>query len=143
MAKPGRNDPCPCGSGNKYKRCCLPKDEAALREQFVAAVLPRLPAPDDRDFIALSESVPNLIKAGKLDEAEQAARELLARWPDDYSGLEGLGMVCEARSETGRAADYYRQALAIIRQHPGDCAAGTDVEYAERHAQLLQLNPPT
>ena len=22
-AKIGRNDPCPCGSGNKYKRCCL------------------------------------------------------------------------------------------------------------------------
>ncbi len=21
--KPGRNDPCPCGSGRKYKRCCL------------------------------------------------------------------------------------------------------------------------
>ncbi len=21
----GRNDPCPCGSGDKYKRCCLPK----------------------------------------------------------------------------------------------------------------------
>ncbi len=21
--KPGRNDPCPCGSGEKYKRCCL------------------------------------------------------------------------------------------------------------------------
>ncbi len=20
--KPGRNDPCPCGSGRKYKRCC-------------------------------------------------------------------------------------------------------------------------
>lgn len=24
-----RNAPCPCGSGNKYKKCCLPKDEAA------------------------------------------------------------------------------------------------------------------
>ena len=23
--KIGRNDPCPCGSGKKYKRCCLPK----------------------------------------------------------------------------------------------------------------------
>ena len=22
-AKPGRNDPCPCGSGTKYKHCCL------------------------------------------------------------------------------------------------------------------------
>jgi uncharacterized protein len=21
-AEPGRNDPCPCGSGRKYKRCC-------------------------------------------------------------------------------------------------------------------------
>jgi SWIM/SEC-C metal-binding protein len=21
-AKPKRNDPCPCGSGKKYKRCC-------------------------------------------------------------------------------------------------------------------------
>ena len=25
----GRNDPCPCGSGLKYKRCHLPLDEAA------------------------------------------------------------------------------------------------------------------
>jgi len=23
----GRNDPCHCGSGKKYKKCCLPKDE--------------------------------------------------------------------------------------------------------------------
>lgn len=23
MAKIGRNDPCPCGSGKKFKRCCL------------------------------------------------------------------------------------------------------------------------
>jgi len=22
MARPGRNDPCPCGSGRKVKRCC-------------------------------------------------------------------------------------------------------------------------
>ncbi|MDP1535495.1 MAG: SEC-C metal-binding domain-containing protein [Rubrivivax sp.] len=26
--KPGRNDSCPCGSGMKYKKCCLPADEA-------------------------------------------------------------------------------------------------------------------
>ncbi|UCB53650.1 MAG: SEC-C domain-containing protein [Candidatus Zixiibacteriota bacterium] len=24
--QPGRNDPCPCGSGEKYKRCCLDKN---------------------------------------------------------------------------------------------------------------------
>jgi hypothetical protein len=26
--KPGRNDPCPCGSGRKYKQCCLAKAQA-------------------------------------------------------------------------------------------------------------------
>ena len=27
----GRNQPCHCGSGRKYKLCCLDKDEAAAR----------------------------------------------------------------------------------------------------------------
>lgn len=31
MKQPGRNDPCPCGSGRKYKHCCLVKAEAAPR----------------------------------------------------------------------------------------------------------------
>jgi hypothetical protein len=31
--KVGRNDPCPCGSGEKYKRCCMARDKAALAER--------------------------------------------------------------------------------------------------------------
>jgi hypothetical protein len=27
----GRNDPCHCGSGRKYKHCCLDKDQADAR----------------------------------------------------------------------------------------------------------------
>ena len=27
--KAGPNDPCPCGSGKKYKKCCMQKDKAA------------------------------------------------------------------------------------------------------------------
>ena len=29
MATIGRNDPCPCGSGKKYKKCCEAKEQAA------------------------------------------------------------------------------------------------------------------
>ena len=29
---PGRNDPCHCGSGKKYKQCHLDTDETAARE---------------------------------------------------------------------------------------------------------------
>lgn len=28
----GRNEACPCGSGRKYKHCCLDKDEKKTRE---------------------------------------------------------------------------------------------------------------
>lgn len=30
--KPGRNDPCPCGSGRKYKHCCLARSVTALQD---------------------------------------------------------------------------------------------------------------
>ena len=30
VAKVGRNDPCPCGSGKKYKKCCFEKDQERL-----------------------------------------------------------------------------------------------------------------
>ncbi|OAQ20023.1 tetratricopeptide repeat protein [Thermosulfurimonas dismutans] len=31
--KVGRNDPCPCGSGKKYKKCCMKKQEVAREKQ--------------------------------------------------------------------------------------------------------------
>lgn len=47
MNKAGRNDPCPCGSGKKYKKCCLVSaDEAEFQfrrfQKAHAAVIPRL-----------------------------------------------------------------------------------------------------
>ncbi len=31
VARVGRNEPCPCGSGKKYKKCCFEKDQERLR----------------------------------------------------------------------------------------------------------------
>jgi hypothetical protein len=36
--KTGRNAPCPCGSGKKYKKCCLSKDEAEKRASDAAGI---------------------------------------------------------------------------------------------------------
>lgn len=41
--KVGRNDPCPCGSGKKYKHCCMRNDEFSSRNNVVP------PAHDDTD----------------------------------------------------------------------------------------------
>lgn len=32
--KIGRNDPCPCGSGKKYKKCCLNRDQSSQRSSI-------------------------------------------------------------------------------------------------------------
>jgi hypothetical protein len=37
VGRPGRNEPCPCGSGRKYKQCCLEKDEAKDRAAYAKA----------------------------------------------------------------------------------------------------------
>ena len=41
MAKAGRNDACPCGSGQKYKRCCEAKTSGsqARMMMFVAGAI--------------------------------------------------------------------------------------------------------
>lgn len=38
--KIGRNDPCHCGSGKKYKKCCLLVEEAASRVSSIESYDP-------------------------------------------------------------------------------------------------------
>jgi hypothetical protein len=35
----GRNDPCPCGSGKKFKHCCIGKPPPEVRRRFMIAPL--------------------------------------------------------------------------------------------------------
>ena len=49
-ARPGRNEPCRCGSGKKYKHCCLEKDEkkaAAARAKASKAEAAAEAAPEE------------------------------------------------------------------------------------------------
>ena len=41
MTSPNRNEPCPCGSGKRYKRCCL-LDDGTARARARAARRRRL-----------------------------------------------------------------------------------------------------
>ena len=163
MAKPGRNDPCPCGSGNKYKKCCLAKEEAVEREQLAkadakraeraaahtqnlrevkTAIAARLFVAEDADEDELtiaSNAAADLVRAGKLDEAEQAARDLLVRFPEVHDGYDRLGMVHEARGENRQAADCYRKVIEFIRKHPDDYDPG----FEDMFTKLVnRLDPP-
>jgi tetratricopeptide (TPR) repeat protein len=164
MANTGRNDPCHCGSGKKYKKCCQPKEEAAelktiakdqaareerararrteeraAKAEFLARFAEAAAVPDDLDELTTaSNAAVDLVHAGKLEEAEIAARDLLVRFPDVHDGWDRLGMVHEARGEKKQAADCYRKAIEIIRQHHG-----YDPAFAEVFVELVsELDPP-
>ena len=116
MAKIGRNDACPCGSGKKYKKCCQARDEAAraAEAKAQAPVAPMVMVEDDLDL--LSNAVVDLIDARRLDEAMAACERLQREYPDAIDYLERFAMVHEARGEWAPAASYYRRALAYTER---------------------------
>lgn len=134
MTSLARNAPCPCGSGKKYKLCCLPKQQPAPARQPSSS---RVPLEHD-ELDQLSNAVVRLIHAGRLEEAEVAARDLMRRFPDDIDGLERLGHVYEARGDNAQAASHYRQAVALARRTTG-------LDEHTRHLLSLadRLDPPS
>jgi tetratricopeptide (TPR) repeat protein len=147
MAKIGRNEPCPCGSGRKYKHCCLQQQEAAARARAGSATRPAIDvkivdglAQFDAELIAASDAAADLVDAGKLDEAEQIARELIERFPDVHDGWDRLGMVYEARGDNRQAADCYRKVIDFIRAHPDDYEPGFETSFQKL---VSSLDPTT
>jgi len=115
MAKIGRNAPCPCGSGKKYKKCCL----SAQPEKKASSVRKQRFIPVFTDLDQLSNSVVDLIEQNNLDEAEAVSRRLLTEYPDQIDGFNRLAMVYEARGEKRKAAEYYRKAYRFAMANEG------------------------
>lgn len=117
----GRNAPCPCGSGLQYKRCCREKDRAEQSARDRARAAEQQEAVRECQVLdAASNAVVDLVEAGKLEEAEQAARELLVGYPQVPDGHERLALVYEARGDRRQAAECYRQVVEFIRARAGE-----------------------
>jgi hypothetical protein len=128
MAKIGRNDLCACGSGKKYKHCCLTNDETAARERLAAANAAAAEATAHRhahichdcsnQLDDAANAVFALIDAKKFGEAEQAAQDLLTRFPSVHDGYECLGHLDQAKGDHSQAVGYYRQVIEFARREP-------------------------
>ncbi|WP_457551357.1 tetratricopeptide repeat protein [Desulfobacula sp.] len=84
----------------------------------------------------LSNSVMDLIKNDKLDEAEAVSKRLLNEYPDQIDGFERFGQVYEARGEKYIAADYYQKAADFAKVMPGFDKEG--VEYNLSKARKMR-----
>lgn len=103
----GRNDPCPCGSGKKYKKCCEAKQPAyATNAKNAGAASQQL-----LDAVALHQ-------AGDLDAAAAAYRDILRAAPDDSDALHYLGVLAFQKQHYGDAAALIEQAIALKGDTP-------------------------
>jgi len=97
MSKIARNDPCPCGSGRKFKRCC---GEAGKQSQTISL------------SGALSAALEHH-NAGRLGEAEALYRQILEVKPDHADALHYLGVIAYQVGNHEVAADLIGKATRI------------------------------
>jgi tetratricopeptide (TPR) repeat protein len=150
--KPGRNDPCPCGSGRKYKQCCA----AAPRERAPAAVSPT-PRFVDAEFARARA----LREAADFPGAAAVLEQVLRLAPNNAVALNELGLIhFHTRRMTDATRCFERAValdpkLAIAHYHLGAVlewqgddtaaigafgrAAGLDPKLAEAHERFGNL----
>lgn len=110
--KPDRNGPCPCGSGGKAKRCCLPVVEGASAAADPVALL-------RARYCAYGWGAVDCLIA---TSAGDAARDDRAAWRAELVaycaelGLAGLDVLSSA-IEGDRGAVHYRAGL-VLRGRP-------------------------
>ena len=127
--KIGRNEPCPCGSGRKYKKCCLKPAAPTIKTKKTKPVYTY------SDFDQLSNQVPELIAQGKYDEAEKVCQTLLSEFPEQIDGLHRFAEVWEARGENLKAAEYYRKTAEFAKQAEG--FEKESVDFFKKRAEQL------
>lgn len=73
MVKIGRNDDCHCGSGNKYKKCCLLKDEKTLKNNSIEIEhnSPMLPSEFSGGMENEMAKLKNILENKKFDSIEE------------------------------------------------------------------------
>jgi tetratricopeptide (TPR) repeat protein len=94
--KAGRNDPCPCGSGRKYKKCCTSK------------VPPPESGPDVDRLFAEALRANN---EGRLKQVEDLCGQILAFNPSHAVTLNLLGVVVFKTGRNELAAKLLRRAV--------------------------------
>ena len=94
---PGRNDPCPCGSGKKYKACCA---VAEARFQVRGE-------PDVAEWLGRARQA---VALGRIGDAEFWFREVLTAKPNDAEALAGVGQALCWRRRRREGRDYLRKA---------------------------------
>lgn len=101
--KIGRNNPCPCGSGKKYKQCCqlhTVTPMAATRSMGM-------------NVSDAMQSALGHYQAGQLAQADAICRQILVASPNHPDSLHLSGMIASQMGKNGIAVGLISKAISI------------------------------
>ena len=126
-----RNDPCPCGSGKKFKQCCQLLEvkqsaELAIKSRAMDAI-------PEQFKIALQHH-----QVGELPQAERIYQEIIQLSPKHLDALHNLGLLA---SETGRhdlAVELLSKARRIEPSAAVYCSLGKAYLGQKNYTQAIE-----
>jgi tetratricopeptide (TPR) repeat protein len=110
--KVGRNDPCPCGSGRKFKHCCEGKMERAEPPPQASPRVSPSPALKQR-LRALFLVAEEHANAGRLAEAMSLFKEIVQLDPQSSQAHHALGMFWLRCGRPAEAVAILQRALEL------------------------------
>lgn len=118
-----RNDPCPCGSGRKYKKCCLVQDQKSAAEQRAnqqESLLSEPLGPNAfySDLDELSNKANDAIRAGQWNEAEGLCQRLREEFPEELDADDRLAQLYVKQKNYAKALPYALAALDKAKCNP-------------------------
>ncbi|MFE4713201.1 SEC-C metal-binding domain-containing protein [Paenibacillus sp. NPDC056722] len=150
MSKVGRNDLCPCGSGKKYKKCCLGKEQDAV-ESILRLVTTEEAAAQEISAVALQTEQPAAAQPAERPENKLTLaklRKMVSRdlkWEHPSHEQLGLHLIESMRNKFDKELiqealvlwnGYSRQTKPAVKKMGSFCAA---IEYllSEEYGFLL------
>ncbi len=103
----GRNDPCPCGSGKKFKQCCQTAAKPVV--QASSGVAP----PDARRLEGLRRAALEFFTAQRFLEASVSLREIARLRPENADAHYDLAVAYIRCGRYAEAAESLREALKL------------------------------
>jgi hypothetical protein len=123
VEKIGRNEACPCGSGKKYKRCCIGMSQAERNASILrAAGLPE----DEYEIIELNQAMYDFIAplldegGGSYEQWEAATTTGILCWQAallDEQGRERVVKVAEAAVAESERSAFRARVNGMVERH--------------------------
>lgn len=113
MDKPGRNKPCPCGSGKKFKKCCLEKGlqkKEETRDPVTIKIKIKDPFPDNKATCFICKFHAHYIQCSHCEKTfSKEYGDLIPRCGPIYCKKHNKMILYKDSSNIASNCEYYKK----------------------------------